>query len=66
MARRGGGDSDRAIRKVFGTALRRALSHGGIRWRTIIGPVHVEYGYNLNPRPQDPVGQVQFSLGFPF
>jgi outer membrane protein insertion porin family len=39
---------------------------GGIRWRTIIGPVRLEYGYNLNPRPRDPMGTIQFSLGFPF
>jgi outer membrane protein assembly complex protein YaeT len=39
---------------------------GGVRWRTIIGPVRLEYGYNLNPRPHDPVGTIQFSLGFPF
>jgi len=39
---------------------------GGLRWRTIIGPVRLEYGYNLNPRPRDPMGTLQFSLGFPF
>ena len=39
---------------------------GGLRWSTIIGPVRLEYGYNLNPRPRDPVGTLQFSLGFPF
>jgi outer membrane protein assembly factor BamA len=39
---------------------------GGLRWRTIIGPVRVEYGYNLNPRKGDPSGTLQFSLGFPF
>jgi outer membrane protein insertion porin family len=38
----------------------------GIRWKTIIGPVRLEYGYNLNRRPRDPVGTIQFSLGFPF
>jgi outer membrane protein insertion porin family len=38
----------------------------GIRWRTLIGPVRLEYGYNLNPRPGDPSGTLQFSLGFPF
>jgi outer membrane protein insertion porin family len=38
----------------------------GIRWKTIIGPVRLEYGYNLNPRPADPTGTLQFSLGFPF
>lgn len=39
---------------------------GGIRWHTIIGPVRLEYGHNLNPRPRDPAGTIQFSLGFPF
>ncbi len=39
---------------------------GGVRWRTLIGPVRLEYGYNLNPRPRDPSGTLQFSFGFPF
>jgi outer membrane protein assembly complex protein YaeT len=39
---------------------------GGLRWRTIIGPVRLEYGYNLNPRPGDPTGTLLFSLGYPF
>jgi outer membrane protein assembly complex protein YaeT len=39
---------------------------GGVRWKTIIGPVRLEYGYNLNPRRHDPTGTLQFSLGFPF
>ncbi|HEX5400211.1 MAG TPA: BamA/TamA family outer membrane protein [Verrucomicrobiae bacterium] len=39
---------------------------GGLSWRTIIGPVRLEYGYNLNPRPGDPMGTIQFSLGMPF
>jgi outer membrane protein insertion porin family len=39
---------------------------GGLRWRTLVGPVRLEYGYNLNPRPRDPMGTLQFSLGFPF
>jgi outer membrane translocation and assembly module TamA len=38
----------------------------GLGYRTIIGPVRLEYGYNLDPRPQDPTGTVQFSVGFPF
>lgn len=38
----------------------------GIRWRSLIGPVRLEYGQNLNPRPGDPSGTLQFSLGFPF
>ncbi|MGV3772124.1 MAG: BamA/OMP85 family outer membrane protein [Verrucomicrobiales bacterium] len=39
---------------------------GGFRWKTIIGPARLEYGYNLNPRKEDPVGTLHFSLGFPF
>jgi len=39
---------------------------GGIRWKTFIGPVRLEYGHNLNPRPDDPSGTLHFSLGFPF
>ncbi len=38
----------------------------GLRYQTVIGPVRVEYGHNLNPRPHDPSGTVLFSLGFPF
>jgi len=39
---------------------------GGLRWRTLIGPIRLEYGHNLNPRPGDPSGTLQFTLGFPF
>jgi outer membrane protein assembly factor BamA len=39
---------------------------GGIRWKTVVGPIRLEYGYNLNPRRGDPIGTLQFSLGFPF
>jgi outer membrane translocation and assembly module TamA len=39
---------------------------GGIRWKTVVGPIRLEYGYNLNPRVNDPTGTLQFSLGFPF
>lgn len=38
----------------------------GLSWRSLIGPVRLEYGHNLNPRPGDPSGTVLFSLGFPF
>lgn len=38
----------------------------GIRWKTIIGPVRLEYGHNLNPREDDPAGTLHFSIGFPF
>ncbi len=39
---------------------------GGVYWKTPIGPVRLEYGHNLNRRPQDPAGTIQFSVGFPF
>jgi len=38
----------------------------GLRYQTIIGPVRMEYGHNLNPRPLDPAGTLLFSIGFPF
>ncbi len=39
---------------------------GGLRFRTIVGPIRLEYGHNLNRRTGDPSGTVHFSLGFPF
>lgn len=39
---------------------------GGLRWRSLIGPVRLEYGYNLNKRKHDPIGTLQFSIGIPF
>ena len=38
----------------------------GLRWRTPIGPVRLEYGHNLNRRPGDPSGTVHVSVGYPF
>lgn len=38
----------------------------GVRYRTPIGPIRLEYGHNLNPRPHDPSGAVQLSIGVPF
>jgi outer membrane protein insertion porin family len=38
----------------------------GIRYKTFIGPIRLEYGYNLNPRPRDPRGALHLSIGFPF
>ncbi len=39
---------------------------GGVRWKTIIGPVRLEYGHNLNRRRDDPAGTLHLSIGFPF
>ena len=38
----------------------------GLRYRTIVGPIRVEYGRNLNPRQQDPGGAWHVSVGYPF
>ena len=38
----------------------------GLRWKTIIGPVRLEYGCNINPRPGDTDGTLQVAIGFPF
>ncbi|MDF3059083.1 MAG: surface antigen [Rariglobus sp.] len=38
----------------------------GIRYQTIVGPVRLEYGRNVNPREGDPSGTLHFSVGFPF
>lgn len=38
----------------------------GVRYQTLIGPVRLEYGRNLNPRPDDPSGMWQVSVGYPF
>ena len=38
----------------------------GVRYQTLIGPIRVEYGRNLNPRIGDPHGTWQISIGYPF
>jgi outer membrane translocation and assembly module TamA len=38
----------------------------GIRYQTLIGPVRIEYGRNINPRPSDPPGTWHVSIGYPF
>lgn len=38
----------------------------GVRYQSLVGPLRVEYGHNVNPREGDPRGTLQFSVGFPF
>ncbi len=38
----------------------------GVRYRTVVGPLRIELGYNLNPREADPEYRLQLSLGYPF
>jgi outer membrane protein assembly complex protein YaeT len=37
-----------------------------LRFHTIVGPIQLGYGHNLNPRVDDPSGTLFFSIGFPF
>jgi outer membrane protein insertion porin family len=47
------------------TDLRTALG-GGLRWLSPFGPIRVDYGFNLDPRPGDRSGAFNFSVGSPF
>ncbi len=38
----------------------------GLRYQSPIGPIRLEYGWNLNRRELDPPGTLHFSIGFPF
>ncbi len=38
----------------------------GIRFRTFMGPIRLEYGHNLNQRPEDPDGTLHLTIGYPF
>lgn len=35
----------------------------GLRWYSPLGPIRIEYGFVLNPRPGEPSGNVEFSIG---
>jgi outer membrane protein insertion porin family len=39
---------------------------GGIRWNSPFGPIKVDYGINVTPRPGDEFGAFQFSVGSTF
>lgn len=38
----------------------------GLRYQTLVGPIRLEYGHNLNPRVGDPRYTWHLSIGFPF
>jgi outer membrane protein assembly complex protein YaeT len=51
----------------FGGDGAKQLSVGmGMRYQTVVGPLRLEYGHNLNPRESDPSGTLHFAIGFPF
>jgi outer membrane protein insertion porin family len=39
---------------------------GGIRWYSPMGPLRVEWGYNLDQREGEPSSQVDFTMGTTF
>jgi outer membrane protein insertion porin family len=47
------------------TDLRTAVG-AGLRWLSPFGPIRVDYGFNLDPRPGDRTGTFNFSVGSPF
>ena len=38
----------------------------GIRFRTFMGPIRLEYGHNLDQRELDPSGTLHLTIGYPF
>lgn len=38
----------------------------GLRFKTVMGPVRLEYAHNLNKRETDPNGTFHFAIGYPF
>jgi outer membrane protein assembly complex protein YaeT len=51
----------------FGGDSANPISLGlGLRYQTVVGPLRLEYGHNLNPRAADPSGTLHFAIGFPF
>jgi outer membrane protein insertion porin family len=39
---------------------------GGIRWFSPMGPLRLEWGYNLNPKDYEDNSQFEFSIGKTF
>jgi outer membrane protein insertion porin family len=39
---------------------------GGIRWFSPVGPIRVEYGFNLDPVPGESSGEWYFTMGGAF
>jgi len=44
----------------------RTSAGGGIRWYSPMGPIRLEYGYNLDPLRDEPKGQWEFGMGGAF
>lgn len=44
----------------------RHSAGGGIRWYSPMGPLRLEWGYNLDPKVGEPSSEWEFSIGTPF
>jgi outer membrane protein insertion porin family len=44
----------------------RTSAGGGIRWYSPMGPIRLEYGFNLDPLGDEPKGQWEFGMGGAF
>jgi outer membrane protein insertion porin family len=44
------------------SGIRRSVG-AGIRWYSPVGPLRIEYGYNLDQREDEPSGRWEFSIG---
>ena len=47
------------------TGIRTSVG-AGVRWYSPLGPLRIEYGFNLSPRDDEDSGQVEFSVGANF
>ncbi len=48
--------------ETFGTDLRYTTG-AGFRWFSPMGPIRIEYGYNIDPREGEDSGKIEFSFG---
>jgi outer membrane protein insertion porin family len=51
--------------ETFGSGLRHTAG-GGIRWFSPFGPIRIEYGFNLDRKPGESAGRVEFGSGTNF
>ena len=55
-----------ALGNDFDLADLRKAGGAGFRWQSPFGPIRVDYGVNLDRRPGEKFGALQFSVGTPF
>ena len=53
------------IRKIFGTDLRSSVGFG-FRWLSPMGPLRLEWGYNIDPLYDEDQSLWDFSIGGQF